>query len=1130
SARLKVRFLPEKNEHLPEGEYSGKVVINRLDANDRGFIKPILLNVDIVVRKGLDGLNVTDFDGDGIDDIDDQFPSDISESVDSDMDGVGDNSDAFPHDDSESLDTDGDGVGDNSDAFPRDESETTDSDGDGVGDNSDDFPNDPTKSDIAEIQMVLNSYQLMQTDFSTFSESSGERMFFYIPNTPDVIVPSNIDNVSDGFIETTHTPDTFSKIQVNMRGSDGGQYTITLRVSRSAFGSSSVITDARDSGDATLFVEYHHEDNPTIPDLVLTGEIQVELQGYDNTTFIKQLTIELSIDSQVHHIGEWSRNYSKDTESGDSSVYFYIPKQPSVVYSDSDEPEDRRWGEERSYTSIVAHLMNEQGELQDVTLRGYKNMYGNKAMNEGMQKGHGQFKLSFFSEDNPNIAPNTYLTGKIKVLGQGWHEPDFMVTSWVDVTIDTAEEVRINETNTVVFSTESSNVESSLFFLQAKNQVSGNGPQVGIWSGEEKSSFVTFDVTEQHEQRAYPLTLRMGKRGCYLFEMNNGVYCSVSDLESLKVEYVPSDNEHLPSGHYVGSYYIQERNWFDSSDSRAIKVSVDVLVENKMIDSDGDGVVDSEDIFPDDPSESKDADDDGVGDNSDVFPHNALESMDSDGDGVGDNYDQFPLDSSESIDSDNDGIGDNQDEFSNVAGSYTYYTFSNAPSSFNHVQFSTEVMEAPGAAGKVFWSNQFRVEGSEQGGYTGLQSTGSLDRKIFLFSLWNTSEFRNSEDGGVCKPFDHEGSGTSCSITYDWSEGTQYLFDITFDSGWLNVSVTNAETKESFDIGSIKTDASGVSSAGMASWTEFWGGGNCYDQPKVTAKFDVPKVDDDQTTATVSSVSPSSYCSDMTSIELLGDASIQRNYINNSGIGYVQHQSGMLKAESLTNDAMVSVVPRSMTLPMTAIKVNNPVTNKEFCLDARNGSTEDGTIAQVYSCNGTAAQKWGFDEETQLLINKKANKCLTSTDSGMLAIYDCNLSDNQKWTYTENRLIHTGTELCLSVEPEISLGAATSLQSCYSQEESQLWKMNRYPIVEATWVYGADKAFHIGKNQCLEADSLSGSVTINACNGSSIQSWLYDEGRLFHSSSNKCLEYKNESSVLTIGECNDQDSQIWALP
>ncbi len=64
--------------------------------------------------------------------------------VDSDNDGVNDDQDAFPNDASETTDSDNDGVGDNADAFPNDASETADSDNDGVGDNADFAPNDPS--------------------------------------------------------------------------------------------------------------------------------------------------------------------------------------------------------------------------------------------------------------------------------------------------------------------------------------------------------------------------------------------------------------------------------------------------------------------------------------------------------------------------------------------------------------------------------------------------------------------------------------------------------------------------------------------------------------------------------------------------------------------------------------------------------------------------------------------------------------------------------------------------------------------------------------------------------------------------------------------------------------------------
>ena len=123
--------------------------------------------------------------------------------------------------------------------------------------------------------------------------------------------------------------------------------------------------------------------------------------------------------------------------------------------------------------------------------------------------------------------------------------------------------------------------------------------------------------------------------------------------------------------------------------------------EDALKDSDGDGVIDSEDAFPNDSTEWIDSDGDGNGDNSDPDPNDA-ESYDTDGDGypdyieilVGtdpndqyskppdrdndylpdsmdddndndgclDEYDVFPNDEKECYDNDEDGTGDNADE------------------------------------------------------------------------------------------------------------------------------------------------------------------------------------------------------------------------------------------------------------------------------------------------------------------------------------------------------------------------------------------------------------------------------------------------------------------------------------
>ena len=71
-----------------------------------------------------------------------------------------------------------------------------------------------------------------------------------------------------------------------------------------------------------------------------------------------------------------------------------------------------------------------------------------------------------------------------------------------------------------------------------------------------------------------------------------------------------------------------------------------------VADCDGDGVLDENDSFPKDASESLDTDSDGIGNNADT---------DDDGDGIADGEDAFILDKAESVDTDGDGIGNNAD-------------------------------------------------------------------------------------------------------------------------------------------------------------------------------------------------------------------------------------------------------------------------------------------------------------------------------------------------------------------------------------------------------------------------------------------------------------------------------------
>jgi chitinase len=71
------------------------------------------------------------------------------------------------------------------------------------------------------------------------------------------------------------------------------------------------------------------------------------------------------------------------------------------------------------------------------------------------------------------------------------------------------------------------------------------------------------------------------------------------------------------------------------------------------------------------------------------------------------------------------------------------------------------------------------------------------------------------------------------------------------------------------------------------------------------------------------------------------------------------------------------------------------------CMDVSAGSTANGAKVQLWDCNGTGAQVWQPQNDTTLR-NPQSNKCLDSpnrstADGTRLMIWDCHGGDNQRW-------------------------------------------------------------------------------------------------------------------------------------
>ncbi|MDG4825614.1 RICIN domain-containing protein [Asanoa sp. WMMD1127] len=72
------------------------------------------------------------------------------------------------------------------------------------------------------------------------------------------------------------------------------------------------------------------------------------------------------------------------------------------------------------------------------------------------------------------------------------------------------------------------------------------------------------------------------------------------------------------------------------------------------------------------------------------------------------------------------------------------------------------------------------------------------------------------------------------------------------------------------------------------------------------------------------------------------------------------------------------------------------------CLDVRSSGTANGTIVQLWGCNGTGAQVWAAGANGSL-VNPRSGRCLDvagngTADGTQIQLWDCNGTGAQRWT------------------------------------------------------------------------------------------------------------------------------------
>ena len=259
----------------------------------------------------------TDNDNDGVADVDDDFPLDSTETLDTDGDGVGDNADAFDNDAGETVDTDNDGVGDNADVFPNDASETLDTDGDGVGDNADTDDDNDGVADVDD-DFPLDSTETLDTDgdgvgdnVDAFDNDAGETV-----DTDGDGVGDNADVFPNDASETLDTDGDGVGDNADAFDNDAGE---TVDTDNDGTGNNA---DTDDDGDGVADVDDDFPLVSTLSDItrVAWNQLGIDINGEAVNDYSGQ-SVSLSADGTIVAIGASGNDGLNGNDSGHVKVY-----------------------------------------------------------------------------------------------------------------------------------------------------------------------------------------------------------------------------------------------------------------------------------------------------------------------------------------------------------------------------------------------------------------------------------------------------------------------------------------------------------------------------------------------------------------------------------------------------------------------------------------------------------------------------------------------------------------------------------------------------------------------------------------------------------------------------------------
>ena len=145
--------------------------------------------------------------------------------------------------------------------------------------------------------------------------------------------------------------------------------------------------------------------------------------------------------------------------------------------------------------------------------------------------------------------------------------------------------------------------------------------------------------------------------------------------------------------------------------------------------------------------------------------------------------------------------------------------------------------------------------------------------------------------------------------------------------------------------------------------------------------------------------------------------------------------------------ASTAAPARASAAVATAASASGTIVGQQSgrCVDAQGAGTANGTVVQLYDCNGTVAQQWQARSDGSIM-NPNSNRCLDVTSAGTangsrVQLYDCNGTGAQRWTVNSNGTVtNSNSGRCLDANGTAN-GAYLQIWDC-TGGANQHWTVN----------------------------------------------------------------------------------------